>query len=337
MTNVTKKQHYVWRNYLVPWTHNQELKTGKIYVFRKNPRGGQAKIEHQILTKIGYEKFFYDISAFSEKDIIVYNKFLEFFQRESNISFALNEEEIKNANEERDFIEKIAMCPAENIDNKYHFREKLMNKNISFYKDSVCREIADLFQKAMIDSILYQEKVLSDEVAFELFEYAMQNLEKEDLKYEFNLFVSMQYFRTPRIHKNLSNSFDEIKKKSSDLSELNTKFSINLMALFFAQKMALNMTYKLNMSMELYINNSSVTFITGDTPVVNISNNKNIAEIYYPISPNVAIKLINGKNNMLITIDETKKNIVETFNAKLYENCVNEVYSCEEDILKDIR
>lgn len=323
----------MWRNYLVPWTHNKDLKTGEIYVFRKNPKGRQAKIEHQLLTKVGFENFYYDISTFSENDINFHKKFISFFQRESGILFALDEEEIKTANEERDFIEKVAMCPAENIDNKYHFRKRLMDKDMSFYKDSVCRKIEDIFKRAVVESIIYQEQVLPDKVALELCGYALQSLEDEDLKYEFNLFLSMQYFRTPRIHKNLSDSFEEFKKKSNDLVDLNTKFSVNLMALLFAQKMALNMTYNLNMSMELYFNNTSISFITGDTPVVNISDSKITAELYYPISPNVAIKVINTDNikeNVLISIDESQKNIVEVFNRKLYEKCVNELYSNEE-------
>lgn len=337
MSDVTKKQHYVWRNYLVPWTHNQDLKTGKIYVLRKNPKGTQEEIEYQILTKVGFEKFYYDISNFNENDINMYNEFIKYFQRNNRISFVLDTDEIKIANEKRDFIEKVIMSPMENIDNKYSFREKLMNKDVSFYTDSVCRRVSDILKKAIFESIITQEKVLSNEVAAALFLSAMRRIDDEDLKYEFNLFFCMQYCRSPRIHENLTSNFEEFKKNSKELSNLNHKFAVNLIALLFAQKMALNMTFKLNTSMKLYVNNSTIPFITGDTPVVNISDSETTAELYYPISPSIAVIVSNTiipEENTIMTIDKSQKEIIEIFNAKLYRNCVNEVYSNEEDILK---
>lgn len=71
MATTTKKQHYVWRKYLAPWTNNGSLDTGKIFVYRKKTRGTQQVIEQRGLMKIGFENYFYDISGFTKKDIRV--------------------------------------------------------------------------------------------------------------------------------------------------------------------------------------------------------------------------------------------------------------------------
>lgn len=125
MATTTKKQHYVWRKYLVPWTNNGSLDTGKIFVYRKKLRGTQQAIEQRELMKIGFENYFYDISGFSKKDLNVYEQFFAYIQKDRLIQFGINMETLERANVQKDFIEKEIMCSAEEIDNSYHFLERL--------------------------------------------------------------------------------------------------------------------------------------------------------------------------------------------------------------------
>lgn len=335
MKKITKKQHYVWRKYLIPWTNNGSLDTGKVFIYRKTPKGKQQTIEQRELMKIAFENYYYDISDFSPKDVNVYRQFIEYFQRNNHAKLSINFDSIGIANTQRDFIEKEVMCSIENIDNKYGFLDKLNARDITFYKDSIVQEGINTLNKAIFESIISQEQVLSDEDLEKTFARAMQNIDEPDLKYQFNLFMSMQYFRSPRIHRNLSDSFEKFKKLAETLSDLNTNFYVNLISLFFAQTMALNITQNMNTSIILYDNKSSTPFITGDTPIVNISDSEEMVLFHYPISPTIAVCVVSSKipsKNCVLEIDETRKVIIDNLNRKLYKNCANEVYSNNQSI-----
>ena len=68
--STVKKQHYVWRGYLKWWTKDLST-TGRTYVYRKNPFGNQAEIQEVQLTEIGFQKYFYDVSGFTDKDLSI--------------------------------------------------------------------------------------------------------------------------------------------------------------------------------------------------------------------------------------------------------------------------
>ena len=72
MGNTVKKQHYVWRKYLSEWTDSGDRFKGKLFVLRKAPKGNQKEIEFCELEKVGFEKFYYDITGFKEIDISAY-------------------------------------------------------------------------------------------------------------------------------------------------------------------------------------------------------------------------------------------------------------------------
>jgi hypothetical protein len=76
MGNTVKKQHYIWRNYLSKWTQSEDKFKGKIYVFRKEVKGNQNEVEFRELEKVGFEKYYYDISGFTEKDLIILNQLI---------------------------------------------------------------------------------------------------------------------------------------------------------------------------------------------------------------------------------------------------------------------
>ena len=163
MATTIKKQHYVWRKYLASWTNNGSLDTGKIFVYRKKTRGTQQTIEQRELMKIGFENYFYDISGFTERDLSIYEQFLAYIQKDQLIQFGVNMEAMELANVQKDFIEKEIMCSAEDIDNSYHFLDLLKSKNPSFYQDSTAQVLINTLRDEIVNRILFQEQVLSDE------------------------------------------------------------------------------------------------------------------------------------------------------------------------------
>ena len=340
MSTTTKKQHYVWRKYLVPWTDSRNLETGKILVYRKKPRGTQQTIEQRELMKIGFENYYYDISGFTGKDLSAYRQFVDYMQKDQFLKFGIDMDNLSQAKIQKDFIEKEIICSSEDIDNKFGFLDKLKAKDISFYQDSSTQKLLNTLKEEIRRRILFQECTISDD---DLLKEVVKNIShfgEPDLKYEFISFFCMQYFRLPKIHDNLFESFTEFKKLSYKFSDLNEKFYVNLITLFFAQSMALNITQNLKSELVLYENKTDIPFITGDTPIVAMPNSTaQFTALYYPISPKIAVHMMISNTFLpegrAVTINESSK-IMER-NKLLYENCVNEVYSNSMKVLETYR
>lgn len=340
MSTTTKKQHYVWRKYLIPWTDNRDLETGKILVYRKKPRGTQQAIEQRELMKIGFENYYYDISGFAGKDFSVYKQFIDYIQKDQFLKFDIDMDDLNLAKTQKDFIEKEVICSSEDIDNTYGFLDKLKAKDISFYQDSSVQKLLNTLKEEIYRRILFQECTISDDDLLEETIKNISHLGEADLKYEFILFFCMQYFRSPKIHDNLFKSFTEFKKLSDEFSDLNEKFYVNLITLFFAQSMALNITQNLKSALVLYENKTAIPFITGDTPIVALPNSTaQFTALYYPISPKIAVHMIVSNifslKDHVVTINESSK-ILER-NKVLFENCVNEIYSNNLKVLETYR
>ena len=61
MGQTTKKQHYIWRNYLAPWTDNN-TSTGKIVCLRDD------RIFKTSLMNVAHENYFYEVKELSTKE-----------------------------------------------------------------------------------------------------------------------------------------------------------------------------------------------------------------------------------------------------------------------------
>ncbi len=347
MGNTVKKQHYVWRNYLSKWADSDDKYKGKLFVLRKETKGNQNKIEFRELEKIGFEKYYYDITGFREKDIQILNMLIAHMQRNELIKFGITETTLKEACARRDFIEKNVMCTSEDIENEFHFYERLLEGDLSFYQDSKNQNILDTLRENILFSMLYNEKKLSCEQLVNLVkEFSIDN-KTIDLKYEFNRFFCMQYFRSPRVHVNTKKSIEEFKQNYEEISDINTNFFINMIILYLAERMALNLTQDFKSSILLYKNNTGISFVTGDTPIIcqtgNKMNDMNIL-FHYPISPERAVELIAVPkfsdsavfNNAVIEITQNFVEVVRNLNKNLADNCVNEIYSNTEESLLNL-
>lgn len=349
MSNTVKKQHYIWRKYLKKWTDSGDSSKGKLYVLRKVLRGNQKSIEFSELEKIGFEKFYYDVTGFQQKDITILNQFLSHMQGKELLQLGIEPKVFTEAVVQRDFIEKHIMCSYEDIDNKWNFLEKLSNSDFSFYKDSKRQHIMDELKKGMIDSILNQEDTLSESDLLNMVsEFYKEDSSENDLKYEFISFFSMQYFRSPRIHDNTVANIEKIKKEMKDLKDLNTNFYVNMVVAYFAERMAINLTQNFSTSILLYENKTDVPFITGDTPIINLTGTEmdKMTIFHYPISPKIAIQLIvvpkfgdmaGVNHNVHMTLEQEFVAVVKNCNQKLADNCVNEIYSNDNNCLEGVK
>lgn len=342
MGNTVKKQHYVWRKYLSEWTDSGDRLKGKLFVLRKAPKGNQKEIEFYELEKVGFEKFYYDITGFTESDISSLNRLIASMQKKEIVKFGIAPNFFIEAATYRDFIEKRVMCSSENIETTFLFFEKLMAGDLSFYKDTHNQSVLDSLMKYTLDAILYGKKISQNKVIDLIYKFSAE--ETVDLKYEFNRFFCMQYFRSPRVHTNMKKNIEDFKQSYEAANDLATNFLTNMMMVYFAERMALNITHHFKSSILLYKNQTGVPFITGDTPIVCFTGQEidGMSIFHYPISPTIAIELIiipkysdyaTINKNFMMELNQEFVDVVKNCNRKLADNCVNEIYSNTKDSL----
>lgn len=345
MGSTVKKQHYIWRKYLSEWTESDDIFKGKLFVLRKDPKGNQNKIEFRELEKIGFEKYYYDITGFKETDIFILNQLIANMQRKELAKFGIIMDDLKEAAIQRDFIEKNVMCNSENIETEFHFFEKLLKGDLSFYEDSKNQGVLDALMNSMLSSILYGEEISEKEVNDLIKKFSIE--ETVDLKYEFNRFFCMQYFRSPRVHANTKKNIEELKQNYEAINDMNLNFFSNMMMVYFSERMALNITQNFKSSILLYKNNTEIPFVTADTPIICLAGNKidSMSIFHYPISPKIAVELIitpkfsdfaTVSKNMVMELNQEFVSVVKDCNGKLADNCVNEIYSNTEKSLSDL-
>lgn len=339
---MVKKQHYVWRGYLKRWNEKED-RYGRIYVYRKNVKGNQKEIEYALLENVGFEKYFYDMTGFSAVDVSLVSQLIAHIQKKHLVSVGLNPKLLGNANAERDFIESL-MGKYEDIDNKNQFLEKLISGDLSFYKDSPVQVLLSELRQEMFNAFIGDRKKSDTELMTDVLN-VMEHIGDEDLKNEFHRFFFMQHQRSPVVHETQAKNFEEIKAQHSEIKDIKTDFYVNSLMVFFAEKIALNVSNNLHTWIERYENKTDIPYITADTPVVNLTGMEFLEknEFYYPISPKIAIKLCvalkgskYGKVNNLC-LDMTDKNEVKKLNLVIAKNCYNEVFADNEEILNSIK
>lgn len=253
-----------------------------------------------------------------------------------------------NNAKDRDFIEKKIMAEMENLDNKYNFLEKLSNKDYIFYQDSKIKKLLDNLKRKIVCEVFDVEyKVPTD--FYDSINKILENPEilsdADDMKFKFHEYLCSQYFRAPKIFNNLKSVIENFKNEKEEIPNIDFKFFVNLFLIYASMKMAFVITNNFKTVLEILENETTLDFITCDSPVINLSGPafKNPTVFYYPISPQVAIKLkiynllydINDKiHNEVRIINEDNINKVIELNKIVFNNSYNEIYSNREEILK---
>lgn len=341
----TKAQHYVWRGYLKRWDQKNDS-NGRIFVYRKKPIGTQPQLPDKpvLLANVGFEKYYYDITGFTQEDVSLLTQFIDHMEKDMPVKMTLNPNIFSDANSKRDFVETI-ICNYEDIDNENKFLDSIVRNEVSFYQDSVMQ----IAMNTMLDEIKFRiiagEGQKSDDDLMDICLNAMIHGDNIDLKHEFHRFFFMQYLRSPVRIEAQKKGFEKFKADNLDkMGNKNTNFYANFVTIFFAEKMALNVSRNWHTWIERIENRTSTPFVTSDTPLINLTGRdlKDKSEFYYPLSPSVAMKLCiahkhgcsKGNSNTNIIIADTDK--IDSFNQQIVDHCKNEVFSDRRDILEQI-
>lgn len=294
--NKKKKQHYVWRSYLRPWSNKE-----RIWCLREN------KIFHSNLMGVAQEKYFYRIKELTDIEV-------GFIRR---IAVERSSGPLREAN-----IGWIQM-----FDALYELKRK-------FGEVTILNEDADRFFETM--EVNFQEEFysyiegFSNKYLTSLYDKDLSFYETEEGAMDFCFFIVSQYLRTKTMETNICESFGsvegiDIKKCWSVMRHI---FTTNVAWSLYADRD--------NLRPIVVENKTEKQLITGDQPVINIhAFNKepdeevDDFELYYPLGPNMAL-FISKRDS----INEfSNEDDVEHYNQMIYQQSREQVYASQESDL----
>lgn len=273
MNQVTKKQHYIWRNYLRPWTDNNST-TGRITCLRKN------KIFSTSLMNIAHENYFYNIHALSDLERkCIYKMVIEHTsgaQREMCMGW-LN-----------------LCCAPFDLENELWYLFRSVGTQ---YGDRIEEK-----QKLEKWKIEYIEK-LHDQIELMGIQY-LENLKQRDMAFwdseehrdRFSFFICNQYFRTKRTREVVISAFQMTKSKfpNGDFANIHPENIWIPLSLILASNLGAHITLDFS---AVLLQAKESSFIVGDQPVINtystfdMSTQPKDMELFYPITPHLALLL----------------------------------------------
>lgn len=290
MSEVAKKQHYVWRYYLSPWTDDKSV-VGKIVCLRKN------KIFISSLKNVAHENYFYETKPLTkqEKEFICYLT----MENASDIQKIVGKGWLEIYCAPFDFDDLTAPLFS-SLEQQYkEEKEKII-------RDMVIGNIEMLH--GIIESIgtPYLDQLRQDDISF------WKNKEDRD---KFSFYLSIQYFRTKRNRDALKKVFEQIPKEVEYLKNIRPDNIWIPLTLIYASNLGVCIADNYS---AVLLQSDADSFIVGDQPIVNtyftfdMFTVPNDVELFYPITPKSGLLLtmdsqyVNGEVRK-INADEVKK------------------------------
>lgn len=303
MNQTTKKQHYIWRNYLAAWTKDNS-NTGQIICLRDN------HVFPVSLMNVAHENYFYGVKELSEL--------------ERSIIFELTIKKTKGM--QRKISEKWLNLYCASFD--YVDQMTALGCSVLGHTDRIEIEEDQTFKNWNVEYIEKLHGVIeSTGIPY------ISSLRQNDLSFwngeadrdKFGFFISNQYFRTKKIRDGIITAFE--------LSKIATSFSMDI----HPENMWLPLSFIFASNVGVYIAQSfsavlfqsdDACFIVGDQPVINtrstfnILTNPNDLELFYPITPYSALLLTTDQKyesgqTLKVTANEVAKyNVLEQMAAR---------------------
>ena len=306
-SDITKKQHYVWRHYLGAWkcaTEDKDVWTGLLK---------QKQVKKIGLMDVAQSSFFYKLAE-------------------------INDAELRFLKQLTDTLPPGSKSIAEILLAGYIMFTQLKNDMASgkVKTDHEFEHKVNKIEKAAFEAIQSQiegmgSKLLKCESIADI-----EQLAKED-EYDFLYYLWVQYMRTKSMKDRVGESMDE-KKWLQDLNNKCWPFFNLVMAMRMVEDMVLKKDYRF-----VFIkNNTEIPFITGDQPVINakgdVVDEEGFAkelEVFYPMSPTKALCIVfdGGDKYSEVTVDV---DYVKSMNRKIMDESLLHIFANEEKVLKDL-
>lgn len=292
-----KRQHYVWRKYLSAWVKNGST----IWCNRK------GKIFNAGLMNVGQQKFFYKIKRLSNKDIIFLKRFIEHISSGG----------LKNLNQSWldifTYIHKIKDASKE-----LEIDDDELNKKIN---QAIHNLEEDIHTKIEANSGKYLNSLLEKDKSF----YA-----NDTDRANFLFFLMTQYTRTKNMQKSVLGNTESV-------SFINVENCLGVLRHILSSTIAGRLYVRENYDLILLENDTKLKFITSDQPVIN-TYAKDLPslqapdklQLYYPISPDLAILISKDKDSGFKNISKSKAN---QYNLNIASQAYEQIYASSEKLV----
>jgi 2-hydroxy-3-keto-5-methylthiopentenyl-1-phosphate phosphatase len=301
-----RHQHYVWRKYLRSWATNEKiacLREGKI--FEANLMG------------IGQKRDFYKLRELSSGDF-------------SFIKYVIDSTPRKH-------LQKLHTKLVKQFNIVFEIKElvnstEVHDQELEEALDTAINNLEeDLHTTVENSAIKYIESILQEDIEFYYTDEGCM---------EFIYFLCEQYMRTENVKNNALQSV-------SHFETVNLENAWNILSHIFATNIGWTLyAERKRFKMVLLKNNTEKEFITGDQPVINTYADFNMSnpplplgddeiELYYPVSPRIAILLSYKEENESIRLKLVNENDVVSYNNLIAKNSHSQVYATSIGVLEE--
>lgn len=300
MTQLKKKQHYVWQEYLKAW-----CSTDRIYTYLKF--SNNAIFTN--LDGVAQERFHYSLQEYTIEEEIVLREAVQHFSHP----------DVKDMN--LDFYTLLTAYSK--------IKRELSKKNLpKSYQEELNKKL-NLLQKNTTEDIharvesLGKDLIIADSV--EKLEVAF-NDKNRLLSFAF---ICMQYHRTKKMrlaYENLAKDHRYLKEKYADV-----------ISIVFANGLAWGLAFFQKCKIILLKNETNITLLTGDQPAINIKdhekNDKGYVddfELYYPLTPKYALSIQPFQEENSIEESSLKLEEVIRLNKLVFDHSENFVFGIKD-------
>ncbi|PLS17658.1 hypothetical protein CVD28_11565 [Bacillus sp. M6-12] len=297
-------QHYIWRYYLTSWSDD----SGYLFCLRNN------KVFRVLPKNIGKARDFYRLRNLSPLEIsIIEQGFIKNYWTQ----------EIQQIN--KNWIKLFTDI----------FRQKEILEQQGKW-DEQQEEKLDVIMNNLVEDVHCQIEETALPYLDSLKSGNIDFLKSSHAKFEFMFFLCLQYVRTSMMKNNILKSFAAGPLPVSP-SQIENVWSV--LYFILATNLAMTLSTSRTLRVVMLKNISSLPFITGDQPIINTLVDYSVYEeakefeLYYPISPELALLISNNTNQSII---EVKEEEVTKYNNLIVNASDEQIYSNDESILNSL-
>ena len=315
--DTTKKQHYIWRYYLAPWTENG-TKNGRIAILRDN------YISFKSLGSVAYEDYFYEIGELSEKELTVLRHM--FIDKANGVEREILQELLDVYQLPYTFLNRFPPSLRDELKQSPEF-EHIKRQTFENYHGKI-----EYTGKTYID-LLRQGNLHFWNIA--------------EQRHDFVNFLCTQYFRTKQTKEGVAFASSQGKELFGEDYLLDDVRPQNMwlpIALITATKLGLSVATGGYGAILLHATENS--FIVGDQPILNThvtfdctTKQKNkIAsdqmELFCPITPQTALLVTKNQNYQSGNVVEIGKQEVDQYNALEWNYSSGQLFASSKELLE---
>ena len=338
-----KNQHYVWKNYLKSWANAK----GQICC----TRNGELLPASTNLDNLAVERYFYELKPLNDDEYNYLSLFLHLRYPKSQATMLAYINTLqKTFSGKEDFIEAVEQISAflGNDQVPEECKEEY-DRIIHWYDVETKNKIENHHTEEEHSAIPWLESLKRQCYDFYLTDEPLSDWDvvTKDERFQFLRFLCTQHNRTKMMKDKMDVTFSALMSAPVVMNRLFTqKIDVkNLRAdhltyysSFVHQLDTAERLYKNKANITLLVNDTDLSFITSDQPVIDIFTDYHDEDnslagtcLYYPVSPQIAITISYREKSDKLVLDERT---VDMFNQRMFYSSYEYVFADRKDILE---